>query len=211
MNSIVEKGEIMKGLLTVLGSGVFLNQRLPALVFRPGYNQFRFLEFDQTLSEHFWSVLQNLARSSQDQHINLVVLEPDPVNYFFKNFKRYGALRFQANSGSTQYVDALEAGPADSPADSLLYNSEVIAWFPDSCRWLIWGERNRGVAVLSLRDNRSVAVEDIFRDAGLPNVSVAQAVMDFVSLNFGDADALQRFAQELERNYWCPKNARSSA
>lgn len=211
MNDIVNDSDTMEKLLTVLGAGAVLRRRLPAPVFKFGYDQFRFLEFDETLSERFWKVLQNLARSSEDSHVNLVVLEPDPVDYFFKRFQRYGALRFEVNAGSTRYAEALETGPASSPADSLLYNSEVITWFPDSCGWLIWGERSRGLAVVSLRDDCTVALGDIFRDAGLPNVSVDEAAVSFISLNFDNTAALQQFARELEQNYRRPSDVRSQA
>ena len=206
MNRSVNDGESMGRLISRLSSIVNLANRLPALVFKLGYDRFRFLEFDVTTSEQFWNTLQGLALSSQDSHVNLVVLEPDPIDYFFKRFQRYGALRFEVSVSPNDYSEALETVPGNSPADALLYNSEVIAWFPDSCNWALWGERSRGVAVFGVKNHCSIPVESILREASLPNVSVDQALMDFVSMNFRDTNALEEFSRTLEQNYWQAEN-----
>ena len=211
MNRIINDRESMSRLMTGLSSMVSIANRLPALVFRPGYDRFRFLEFDVTTSERFWNVLSALAVSSQDSHVNLIVLEPDPIDYFFKRFHKYGALRFEVNASPNDYSEGLETAPANSPADALLYNSEVIAWFPDSCNWALWGERSRGVAVLGVKNGCSISVESILREASLPNVSVDQALMDFVSMNFKDTNALEEFSWKLEQNYWQAENGQLRA
>jgi hypothetical protein len=201
MNKIICDRERMTGLMTTLRSAAVISNRLPAFVFRPGYRRFRFLEFDITLSDDIWAVLQNLAHSSRDPHVNLAVLEPDPVEYFFDRFHRYGALRLEISSTKNDYYEALAAAPAESAADAFLYNSEVIAWFPDSGAWLIWGERSCGLAVLGLHDDCSAAPDVILKNARIPALPLDQALLDFVPLNFRDMSALDSFLRHLEQNY----------
>ena len=192
----------MRELLEQLRSAAFTDRRLPDLVLGAMYRHFRFIEFDSTSGGPFWPVLKGLMCLSEDDHVNLVVLEPDPIKYFFAQFQSYGALRFDLSTSSDDYYEALSTGPTVSPADALLYNSEVVVWFPDSLKWIIWGERSVGLAVVGTRVDLNLPIETIIREAGFPVFSVDQALLDLVSPNFREAEALEVFSRRLEQNYW---------
>jgi len=68
--------------------------RMPARVFRPGYGRFQFLEFDQFSNAGFWSLLQRLLNASQDASVNLMVVDPDPEQYFHQGFGHFGMVEF---------------------------------------------------------------------------------------------------------------------
>jgi len=98
----------MRELLEQLRSAAFTDRRLPDLVLQARYGHFRFIEFDSTIGSPFWPVLTELMRSSEDDHVNLVALEPDAISYFFAHFQSYGALRFDLGTSSDDYYEALE-------------------------------------------------------------------------------------------------------
>jgi len=177
------------------------DRRLPEPVFQPQYGCFQFTEFDATMADQFWPVLWGLMRAFGDEHCSLAVLDPDPLKYFFAQFKRYGALRFELGNTADDYYNALSSEPDGSPADALLYNSEVIVWLPDSRKWAIWGERSLGIAVIAADEALGPALKPILNEAGLATSSVDRAVLDYVALNIRDAGALDAFSRKFEAVY----------
>jgi len=177
------------------------DRRLPDPVFQPQYGSFRFTEFDATVADQFWPALRGLMRASVDEHCSLAVLDPDPFNYFFVQFKKYGARRFEFGNTAEDYYDALSAEPNGSPADALLYNSEVIVWVPDSLRWAVWGERSLGVAVIAADAALGPAIKPILEEAGLATSSLDRAVLDYIALNIRDVGALDAFSRKFEAIY----------
>ena len=164
MISDAKQFEAMAGALKSLAE---TSHRLPERVFRGGYTRFHFFEFDRTLSESFWNFLQPLAVASGGSLLNVVILDPDPITYFGREFGMFGGIQLSTADSSSDYYDALILDPQSSPADALIYNSRVVAWFPNSGRWLLWGERGSGIAVLGLRDGFDAAVDEMARAAGL--------------------------------------------
>jgi hypothetical protein len=198
----IQNSAQMGHLLEQLRSVAVLTSRLPSPVFQASYGQFRFIEFDITIGDQFWPVLWHLMRSSGDEHVNLTVLDPDPINYFFSNFHRYGALRFNVEDSSDDYYDALSNAPEESSSDALLYNSEVIVWLPDSLKWVIWGERSLGLAVIAICEDWKMSVSSLLDDAGLTALSLDRALLDLVSPNINKIEALDRFSRSFEKEYW---------
>jgi hypothetical protein len=72
-------------MLDALSSAALTVKRMPAQVFRSQYDRFRFLEFDRFPNPEFLALLRRLMEASRDSKTNLVVLEPDPETYFYKN------------------------------------------------------------------------------------------------------------------------------
>jgi hypothetical protein len=192
----------IKLLLEQLNSMACLENRLPGRVFRPDYNRFRFIEFDMATGDIFWPVLKQLMDESGDDRLNVVSLDPDPLNYFFGHFKKYGALTFSVNNSSDDYYEGLSTSPSESPADALVYNSEVLTWFPGSLKWLIWAERSVGLGVIGARGECGPGFGEILNDGGMAVSSPEQAVVDFVSPNFRDTPSLENFLGRFRQNYF---------
>lgn len=136
-------------LLRRVGSVFHVSERLPRQVFRGQFDNFRFAEFDWVMSADFWKSIQELPSGSCDESILIGVLDPDPVEYFFKEFGAFNFLEISKNAPSDEYWRAIGSAPASSPADAMLFNSEVVVWLPSSLRWAIWGQRDMGVCVMA--------------------------------------------------------------
>jgi hypothetical protein len=153
---------------------------MPAQVFGTGFGHFQFLEFDCLCTPEFWSMLQILMARSKDDRAHLVVLDPEPDTYFYKNFKRYGALLLPASLSSREYLDTLGTGPKSSPADAVGINSFVLALAPPSLRWIIWGERDSETMVLGYRyDFDGLSADDISQSGMV--VLTAERALDLSS------------------------------
>lgn len=130
-----------------------IHKNIPNQVFKKQFSSFMFEEFDWAMSADFWnSFLKPMGVISQDDRILMAVLDPDPLNYFYNEFGYYNFVKFPINISGNKYFEALEQGPKNSPADAMLFNSEVVVWVPLSAKWAIWGKRGSGVIKLAFSD-----------------------------------------------------------
>jgi hypothetical protein len=126
-----------------------INECLPERVFREDFGWFAFEEFDWAMSGEFWPVIQELAQASGDTSLLMAVLDPEPEDYFKKEFGYYNWANIPISASRDDYWELLNAHPESSPADSFLANSEKVVWLSHSAKWAIWGERSYGVCVLA--------------------------------------------------------------
>lgn len=164
---------------------------LPTKVFRDEFSRFRFEEFDWAMSSEFWPAMQALCRSSGDTTLLLAVLDPDPLNYYVKEFGYFNWAKLPISASSEEYWELLNQHPEQSPADSLLVNSEKIIWLPPSGEWAIWGERSFEVCVLGCREpNQGDSWHDVdwALETAIPNA-------------FRNKVVPLDFAEKLRRNY----------
>ncbi|MDA8140412.1 MAG: hypothetical protein M0036_17330 [Desulfobacteraceae bacterium] len=126
-----------------------IEKQFPAQVFMKKFNRFVFEEFDWAMSEKCWSTLQDLARKSGDKSLIISVLEPDPVDYYKKTFGCYNWAIISSSCTSDEYWMLLNHHPEESPADSMLSNSERVVWAARSGAWALWGERSLEICVLA--------------------------------------------------------------
>lgn len=125
------------------------DRRLPEAVFRTKMDHYLFFEFDFMISPDFWNVINVVARFYSDAFVVVSVVDPDPIQYFYKEFSRCGAFMLSNAADKEVYFSFLEQSPPGSPADALLFNSSIVTWTgAGSDRWAIWGEREVGIGVL---------------------------------------------------------------
>ena len=129
-------------------------RQLPEQVFEDRFNCFVYEEFDWAMSEDFWATLQVLARESGDESLLISILDPDPVDYYKKEFRYYNWALISAASTADEYWTLLNDCPEESPADSMLANSERIVWAARSGAWVVWGERSLGICILACLDGK---------------------------------------------------------
>ncbi len=183
-----------------LRSAVLVSSRMPAKVFRPGYGNYRLLDFDLFSSTEFGGMLKILVEHSNDQKLHLVVVDPDPRDYFFTNFGHFGALEISRDDAAVQYCFELESSPPNSPADSLKEIAALLVWAPPSLRWLIWAERNPEMMILAYQGEFAGPSADVLALSGMTLFS-AEDALDTSAPAWRDRSARDSFARELLANY----------
>jgi len=173
------------------------DRHLPDRVFSNGFEDFRFLEFDLMIAEVFWDILSSLAAGFGDTEVIFNANEPDADAYYFTHFHRYGALRFDPTDSALDYYSALRAEPAESPADALLYVTNIASWFGNSENWAFWGERDLGIGVAAVRERGFSWPEA----QGIKWFDLESALSDLVAINFRDALVPSEFSVKLRENY----------
>ncbi|MCA0971601.1 hypothetical protein LCM20_13420 [Halobacillus litoralis] len=127
-----------------------LNEKHPDKVFNQKFSSSKSEEFDWAMSGGFWSQLKSLAALTNDEYILIAIVEPDPVNYFYKEFNYYNWAKLPLTLSEDEFFDLLEMGPKESPADAMLYNSFKVVWLPPSEEWAAWGNRSDELCVIGV-------------------------------------------------------------
>lgn len=74
----------------------------------------------------------------------LIVLDPDPFNYFQFHFEKYPGFIVKAEHSDDQFFRMLFADPGGSPADAIGHNSERYMILPLPGDWFVYGDRAKG-------------------------------------------------------------------
>jgi hypothetical protein len=174
------------------------DQRLPALVFEQGFDDFRFIEFDRMLSPAFWGTLKTLATVFGDDLILMGLRKPDPVEYYYAHFGRCGIIKLQPGEAAETYSRCLFDAPNNSPADVLQHITSIGCWWGSTQDWGIWGERELGIGILAHRSIRDIGL----LPSTVPVLEDAHQALDaFVSNNFRNESAYEEFQSMLLANY----------
>lgn len=179
---------------------VFESDRpLPEQVFREHYGNFLFENFYWAMSSEFWPVLQKLANQSNDHVILMGVLEPEPLDYYYSNFGFFNWCNLEIDLSADDYADILETAPESSPADALLYYSDVVVWVPYSMKWGVWGERDHEVAILAYHEDETHLSQADFLDSWA--TSVDEAIADLLPVQFMKKEIVAEFLETFRQNY----------
>ena len=175
-----------------------INNKLPEKVFNDSYCNFLFEEFDWTMSSGFWNIIKNIATITNDKHVITAVLNPHPVDYYYKNFKYFNWAEIPVEFEGDVYCEFIEKAPKLSEVDSIIYNSNTIVWTSPTSQWGIWGERSCGICIIAFK--KGVEMENI-----LPVLQnwqpVEKAIESWISVNFKGQKVPDGFKQRIISNY----------
>jgi len=175
-----------------------IESKLPEQVFTQKYGDFKFEEFDWTMSSEFWNTLKKLANQTNDEFVLIAVLEPNPEEYFYKEFNYYNWIKLPVDLSADEYHEILEIGPEESPADAVVYNSYTIVWISPSMKWAIWGERDCSICVIGFNDiSHRIKLSPLLKSWR----SFDKTVLSWIKTNFMSHGLCQDFIQILYSNY----------
>ena len=91
---------------------------------------------------NFFQLLENLMQWSKDTKCYYLVLDPDPINYHWKEFHRYPAFELDTSDAVTVYLRMLTEDPGESPADAIGTNWFEYVILAPSRKWFIHSFRD---------------------------------------------------------------------
>lgn len=136
-------------------SAFHVEKNLPDQVFKRAYRFYLLHEFDTGMSD-FLEVLRKTRSNLAAETVLLSVLDPDPIDYFYKHFQKINAFYFKASITEDEYYTMRWRNPGNEP-DAIMFNSRVETCIPESASWAMWGERAREITVIGLDDPAMVA------------------------------------------------------
>jgi hypothetical protein len=123
---------------------------LPDQVFKHPYRIHLLSEFDYGMGG-FLDALRKTRSVLAGDTVLLSVLDPDPINYFYKHYHKINAFYFKANITKKEYISLRWRNPGNE-ADAIQFNTGIETYIPNSLSWAMWGERSREIAVIGLDD-----------------------------------------------------------
>lgn len=123
------------------------DERFPERVFCRKYGWFLFIAFDMMFTKEFFNRAKRLLADSGERGLLLSTLDPDPVEYFFKNFGAFGAIKYSVDDSDADYLRGLNEDPGGSPADALMHNCNLLAIVPSGEAWVIVGDRDADLGI----------------------------------------------------------------
>lgn len=96
----------------------------------------------EMFTPEFANLVQQLIGWSGDFQATYVVLDPDPVWYFWQHFQKYPAIQIKAGDSTQAYLSALNEDPGGSPADAIGTNWWECVIVPPSLTWFVHALRD---------------------------------------------------------------------
>jgi len=115
------------------------NKRLPDHVFRQNFVEYYAFEHGMIMRKDFAMFLANIARRFGDKAVNYMTLDPDPVEYYYKNCGFYGIASFEPSTLIDNYIKVMSRG---GNADSFrARGGDVGVMWGSSLEWGIFCDR----------------------------------------------------------------------
>ncbi|AVM24720.1 hypothetical protein [Bacillus pumilus] len=127
-----------------------IKKELPQQVFRKTFDCFLFQEFDWALSDDILPTIKELSAVTQDREFLTAVLQPDPAEYYLKEFGYYNWLKASVDITGEDYVNALWTHPKEPIADDIITNSYIVVWLSHSLKWAIWADRDMEICIIGM-------------------------------------------------------------
>ncbi|MER0246015.1 hypothetical protein AAHZ94_29395 [Streptomyces sp. HSW2009] len=183
-----------------------LDARFPDQVFRERAGGSLFCEFDVVLAPEIWPVLCMMARWHGDEHIELLVLEPDCDGFYVPEGLGYPAVSLSVEAGEDDYWAAIGFEPDGDALGSIGISANVVAVTGVSAKWGCWGERGPEVAVFQGFPDEAARSEWCVRFG--PFLGVPGALESYVPIAFGGRPVPDTYAVALTANYGSPSGRR---
>ena len=173
-----------------------VERRLPEQLFKRLYKFQLLCEFDFAMSD-ILDALRETASPLQTETVLLSVLDPAPIDYFYKHYHKVNAFYFKANISKKEYMSLRWRDPGNQ-SDAIMFNSRVETYIPSSTSWAMWGERSREIAVIGLDDPTLAAY--LINENGYW-MDAETASNEFASMPYPHQKMPQDFKRALIANY----------
>lgn len=196
----IHKKEEFEKVWSLITAAIDVKQELPNQIFKPAFSGFALGEFDWAMSGDFWGTLQQLTKVTGDSTAYIAVLDPEPTEYYFHHFGYYNIASLPITMSKDDYWQLLGTAPQNNPADSLLFNSFIVVWFPPSLRWFIFGQRTYEVCILAFADEETKKAAQAITDTWMP----MDDMISIMSSNFSKEIMPKEFEVAFRENYKNP-------
>ncbi|MEU4686376.1 hypothetical protein [Streptomyces xinghaiensis] len=176
-----------------------LGARLPDQVFGEGAGGSLFCEFDVVLAPEIWPALCMMARWHGDDHIELLVLEPDCGDFYVPEGLGCPAVSLPVEASEEEYWAAIGFEPDGDALGSISISANVVAVTGASAKWGCWGERDPEVAVF--RGFPDAAARNEWCSRFGPFLDVSGALESYLPMAFGGRSVPDTYVAALTANY----------
>jgi hypothetical protein len=139
-----------------------VNKRLPDFVFKCPFPRYFAIEHAHVFTKEFGVFLSKMATFFNDQRVNYMTLDPDPVDYYYRNCSFFGLASFDPSNLEDRYMVVMSReGNVDSFRSR---GGDVSAFWGSSLKWGIFCDRiSWEIAVIAVSEDVPVPALGNFR------------------------------------------------
>jgi len=176
---------------------------LPEQVFRGGFTNFRFEEFDWGTAnilgdKNIVDIFREISAITKDDFVVMAMRDLVRTREFYKEFGCYNWLKLPVDIVWKDYYEVLMLELDDE--STLVFNSHIFHWTGSSRQWGMWADWNFELCVFGLSEEADAeSILPILSDWGL---------IDFVTSNSSDWSVVEYldttqpyFKSEMAKNY----------
>jgi len=146
--NVVRDLHTFERLLARVGETVDVNVAAPDRVFTSNTWKCVFCSFDLCFSPDLLRSCAEACRAVEDDSFSFVMLEPDPIGYYYKEFGRTGAVTIRSNDDFEESWSYFEEEPGRIAADALMYAVQKFVVVSSGKRWAVWGSRDDDIIIV---------------------------------------------------------------
>jgi len=154
LEKLVHQRDIFSTLSEESGKIIYPDRRLPGFVFKNTFDKYLPMEYEYVNRPHFPALLKELSDQYNDERVNYVTIEPDPVKYYLDVHGFYGMASFRPIELAEAYFPTMSRG---NRADSFLHRGgDVGLFWGTSLAWAVYCDRiSWEIAILAINGDFS--------------------------------------------------------
>jgi hypothetical protein len=197
---LIEQEKIFLRKMLEIGNSINIESQLPSQVFREKYLMFRIIDFDEIYSAKFFQNINNLLKEEDNIKWTFAVLENSPQDFFYKLCRKYPIFEVTSNDSFEDYLsitrDELECIPNESLAD----NAYIIVIYPESLKWVIYGDFNFEIGIVGFSDNETMEQFTSTYEANRA-FTIEKAISELLEVIYRDHKVPEDMRNQLLHNY----------
>ena len=156
---LIKEEQTYKSKFSKIESIIKRKAQLPDQVFRDKPYWFKVIDFDEIYSRPFFDAVNNFLEEERGSIWTFAVLENDPEEFFFNRCKKYPIFEINISDSFENYQSITRGELECIPNESLADNAYVIVVYPESLKWVIYGDFDFEIGIIGFWDNETI---DIF-------------------------------------------------
>lgn len=195
----VTDSKVARTMIQEIESLVKRRSELPDLVFHEIFTEFMALSFDDFFVD-FCQRAHSVTQAFGESGWTFGVIEPDPEQFFYKQFSTYPFLEVKSSDECRDYESLLWKPFGDNPADSIDSIGTIMIAYPTSHKWVVYAHKEYEIGIVGCQDED---VMKIFKPAyGNDRVfAIKEAISEILGNLFKDHSVAKDFEKKLLINY----------
>ena len=168
-------------------------KRLPDFVFKRLFAKYFAIEYAHVYGDEFGAFLSRMSNIFEDESVNYMVVDPDPVDWYYQRESHFGLVSLEASRLPERYVEVMQPVRGTS---KILAGANVGVFWGSSLKWGIFCDRlSWETAVIAVPTNVDVPMVSRFRCMD------ASSLSDYIKSQYRVKDPSESIAANFTKRF----------
>lgn len=117
---LIENPDVFKKHMYLVESNLHIGRNFPEKIIRDCFSEITFVSSDEIFLEGFISRMKSFLESINESEFYLLMLDPEPEEYFFYHFQKYPLARISSKDTEDKYFSVIETDPGNRDRKSVV-------------------------------------------------------------------------------------------